>query len=237
MWPQYVDSSDIAHIESVPLAERGLPATTYETVARAGAMWPERVAVRVMPDASDIEGVVSRTFAELLGDVHRVANALHRAGLTRRTTVALVSPNCLELIPALLGAKAAGIAVPINPGLGPEQVARLLKASGATVLIAAGPELQSGTWETARVVAREAGIHALFALRPTDVSDPAPVLEPVEGVHVRYLHEAAAAESSEALVGFESPRGEDLAAFFHTGGTTGAPKLAAHTHANEVIDA
>jgi fatty-acyl-CoA synthase len=29
----------------------------------------------------------------------------------------------------------------------------------------------------------------------------------------------------------------DLAAMFHTGGTTGAPKLAAHTHANEITDA
>ncbi|PWU60788.1 acyl-CoA synthetase, partial [Micromonospora globispora] len=33
------------------------------------------------------------------------------------------------------------------------------------------------------------------------------------------------------------PRSADLAAMFHTGGTTGAPKLAAHTHANEVADA
>ncbi|MGW6929390.1 AMP-binding protein [Lentzea sp. NPDC054927] len=35
----------------------------------------------------------------------------------------------------------------------------------------------------------------------------------------------------------ELPRGTDLAAFFHTGGTTGAPRLAAHTHANEVANA
>ena len=33
------------------------------------------------------------------------------------------------------------------------------------------------------------------------------------------------------------PTATDLAAFFHTGGTTGTPKLAAHTHANQVADA
>ena len=30
------------------------------------------------------------------------------------------------------------------------------------------------------------------------------------------------------------PAPEDLAAFVHTGGTTGAPKIAAHTHANQL---
>lgn len=35
----------------------------------------------------------------------------------------------------------------------------------------------------------------------------------------------------------ELPGSSDLAAMFHTGGTTGAPKLAGHTHANEVTDA
>ena len=35
----------------------------------------------------------------------------------------------------------------------------------------------------------------------------------------------------------EPPSATDLAALFHTGGTTGTPKLAAHTHANEVSDA
>ncbi len=33
------------------------------------------------------------------------------------------------------------------------------------------------------------------------------------------------------------PRGFDMAALFHTGGTTGVPKLAAHTHDNEVANA
>ena len=32
-------------------------------------------------------------------------------------------------------------------------------------------------------------------------------------------------------------RPTDIASYFHTGGTTGAPKLAQHTHANEVFDA
>ena len=48
-------------------------------------------------------------------------------------------------------------------------------------------------------------------------------------------HEPAATQDPRRSPG--PPRSADLAALFHTGGTTGAPKLAAHTHANEVADA
>lgn len=35
----------------------------------------------------------------------------------------------------------------------------------------------------------------------------------------------------------DQPGPGDIASYFHTGGTTGAPRLAAHTHANEVVNA
>jgi len=36
------------------------------------------------------------------------------------------------------------------------------------------------------------------------------------------------------VAGAKPPTAGDLAAFVHTGGTTGAPKVAAHTHANQL---
>jgi acyl-CoA synthetase (AMP-forming)/AMP-acid ligase II len=54
------------------------------------------------------------------------ANALRSAGVARRDGVALISPNVLELIPALLAAEAAAIAVPINPALDRDTLAALL---------------------------------------------------------------------------------------------------------------
>ena len=56
------------------------------------------------------------------------------------------------------------------------------------------------------------------------------------GVTVAYLDAAAQHADPSRFVG-TAPRSADLAALFHTGGTTGAPKLAAHTHAMEVADA
>ena len=49
-----------------------------------------------------------------------------------------------------------------------------------------------------------------------------------------YLDEMIAGQPADHLAGADLPQAGDLAAFVHTGGTTGAPKVAAHTHANQL---
>ena len=77
----------------------------------------------------------------------------------------------------------------------------------------------------------------MLALRPTSPDGPPPDLEPLPGVVVGHLSDLAGHVPHDRLVDITPPEGDDLAAFFHTGGTTGLPKLAAHTHANEIADA
>ncbi|RYP85086.1 acyl-CoA synthetase [Nocardioides guangzhouensis] len=236
LWPTYDGPGDLAAIEAVPLADRGLPGTTYELLVRAASLWPERVALSVMPDGERWEQPSERTFAQLLADVHRYANLFHALGVRRTDGVALLAPNCDELITATLAAQLAGIAAPINSGLSGEHIAELMRRSGARVLVAAGPELAPEVWDHARACAREAGIGTLLALRPTGVGASEEKPFPIRGLQVAYLSARAAEQPYDRFVG-EPPSGNDLAALFHTGGTTGAPKLAAHTHANEVSDA
>jgi acyl-CoA synthetase (AMP-forming)/AMP-acid ligase II len=236
LWPTYDGPGDLAAIEAVPLADRDLPGTTYELLVRAASRWPDRVALSVLPDGERWEHPAERTHAELLADVHRYANAFHALGVRRTDSVALLAPNCDELITATLAAQLAGIAAPINSGLSREHIAELLRRSGARVLVAAGPELSPQVWESARELAVEAGLEALLALSPTGVDPEAAKLTPVDGVRVAHLSGLAAGQPHDRFVG-EPPTATDLAAVFHTGGTTGTPKLAAHTHANEVSDA
>ena len=236
LWPAYDGPGDLAAIEAVPLADRGLPGTTYELLVRAAGLWPDRVALSVLPDGDGGSSRSERTFAELLADVHRYANVFHALGVRRGDAVALLAPNCDELITATLAAELAGIAAPINSGLSGEHIAELLRRSGARVLVAAGPDLAPEVWENARKLAVEAGIDALLALRPTGAAPAEAELLPIDGVQVAYLSALAAEQPHDRFVG-EPPSAADLAALFHTGGTTGTPKLAAHTHANEVSDA
>jgi len=236
LWPRYTGPADLAAIESVALSARGLPDTTYQLLARAAARWPDRTAVSVLPDAAHWPAPATESFAGLLADVHRYANLLHGLGVRRGDAVALMAPNCAELIPATLAAQLAGIAAPLNGSLSARHLAGLLGRSGARVLIAAGPELAPDAWAAAGTLAADGLLDCLLALRPTGAVGPPPPLPPVAGARTAYLAEAAADEDASAFRG-APPGAGDLAALFHTGGTTGVPKLAAHTHANEVADA
>jgi len=236
LWPTYDGPDDLAAIEAVPLADRCLPRTTYELLVRAAGLWPDRVALSVIQDGERWEQPVERTYAELLADVHRYANVLHALGVRRTDGVALLAPNCDELVTATLAAELAGIAAPINSGLSGPHIADLLRRSGARVLVAAGPDLAPEVWESARELASQAGMAALLSLSPTGVGPGEAELTPIDGVRVGHLCALAAEQPHDAFAG-EVPSATDVAALFHTGGTTGAPKLAAHTHTNEVSDA
>jgi len=238
LWPPAAGPDDLAAIEAVPLQDRGLPVSTYAALARAAGLWPDKLAVRVLPDAQRWRAPVERTYRQLLGDVHRTANALHALGVGRGDAIALLSTNCLEMLTALLAAEAIGVAVPINPGLTAAHAAHLIELAQAQVLIAAGPHLDAGTWASAQELAARTSVHTLLALQPTAPDDaPEPrSLAAADGIVTGYLAELSRDAAGDRLP-VEPPRAESLASCLHTGGTTGTPKLAARTHANEVANA
>ncbi|MFE6456626.1 AMP-binding protein [Streptomyces cinereoruber] len=235
LWPDYATPRSLAAIEAVPLAARDLPASTYAVLDRAAELWPDRPAMTFLPRAEEWDKGTTRTFGELRAEVDRIIRVLEAHRLGRHAAVGLISPNTEWLPTALLAAQTAGIAVPVNPHLPAAQISRLLRLGGTRILIAAGPELDPEVWSTARTVAAELRPAALYALRPTGARGPAPALDDLAGITVDHLDAAMAEEADERP--FRTPDAYDLAALFHTGGTTGAPKLAAHTQANEVVDA
>ena len=175
--------------------------------------------------------------------VTRIANALTTLGVRRADAVTLSSVNTSMLYAATLAAQAVGIAAPVNPALSAERIAELIRRTGSRVLVAAGPELDPQLWQRLLGVARQAGMIAVLALRPDGAHrDPPPLAGDApaggtlngRGPVVAYLDEMIAGQPTDRLAGAEPPAAEDLAAFVHTGGTTGAPKVAAHTHANQL---
>ncbi len=236
-WPDRYDRpSDLDVIETVPYAERGVPDTTLAAVERAERLWPSRIALSIMPCGEHWNEAVDLTYGELAASVRSYANALASLGVSRTDTVALVSPNTAQLIPALLGAQAVSIAAPVNPALREDHILHLLQAGNASVVVAAGPEIHPQLWAAAVAAAGLLRPKALLALRPTAAAGSAPQLDQVDGVTVAYLEDLAAAQPGDQLIG-PPPAGSDLAGLFHTGGTTGVPKLAAHTHRMEMADA
>ena len=92
-------------------------------------------------------------------------------------------------------------------------------------------------WARARAIAAQTGARALLALRPTAAPGKPPALEPLDGTEVAYLADADGQQLTTAALPAAPPAASDIASYLHTGGTTGTPKLAARTHANEVSNA
>ena len=218
-----------------------LPASTYQLLLDAARAWPDGIATQWIPDPADHTRCLAWTYAELAGTVTRIANALTALGVRRGDAVTLAGVSTSMLYAATLAAQAAGIAAPVNPALSGERIAELIRRTGSRVLIAAGPELDPQLWSRLLEVARQAGMTAILALRPDGAHGVPPALDTAgddgpdgHPLTVAYLDEMIAGQPSGRLAGADLPQADDLAAFVHTGGTTGAPKVAAHTHASQL---
>jgi len=212
-----------------------LPESTYQLLLDAARAWPDGIATQWIPDPADHTRCLAWTYAELAGTVTRIANALTALGVRRGDAVTLAGVNTSMLYAATLAAQAAGIAAPVNPSLSGERIAELVRRTGSRVLVAAGPELDPQLWPRLLQVARQAGMTAVLALRPDGAQGVPPALDGGGGpLTVAYLDEMIAGQPADHLAGADLPQAGDLAAFVHTGGTTGAPKVAAHTHANQL---
>ena len=140
-------------------------------------------------------------------------------------------PSLIETHATLWGAETVGYAVPINFLLQPEHIAELLKASGARILVALGPHPVLDIWQKA--LALRERVPGLVLLR---VAAPLTPLMPQEEGVIDF-HTALAAQPGDPLVFGEAGRDDEVAAYFHTGGTTGTPKLVAHTHRSQLVAA
>ncbi len=219
------------------------PESTYQLLLDAAGAWPDGIATQWIPDPSDHTRCLAWTYAELAGVVTRIANALTALGVRREDAVTLSSVNTSMLYAATLAAQAVGIAAPVNPALSGERIAELIRRTGSRVLVAAGPELDPQLWQRLLGVARQAGMTAVLALRPDGEHGDPPDLTGgaaaggapgSAGAVVAYLDDVIDGQPTGYLAGADLPKAEDLAAVMHTGGTTGAPKIAAHTHANQL---
>jgi fatty-acyl-CoA synthase len=213
------------------------PASTYQLLLDAARTWPDSVATQWIPDPGDYTRCLAWTYADLAGTVTQIANALIALGVHRPDAVTLSAPNTSMLYATTLAAQAAGIAAPVNPTLSDDHLAGLIRRAQSRVVVTAGPELNEQLWRRMLAMARRAGVTAVLALRPDGACGDPPVL-PTDGLvgsdlTVAYLDEVIAGQQSGHLAG-DLPQPGDLAAFVHTGGTTGAPKIAAHTHANQL---
>src|SRR5215471_13554473 len=131
--------ADIEAIEAQPLSSRSLPSNTYAALLASARRTPSAMALSFFLAADDYKRVYTWTYAELIADVTRAANVFHSLGVTTEHPVAFVLPNLPETHFTIWGGEAAGVALAINPLLEPRQIAELLRAARARVLVTLAP--------------------------------------------------------------------------------------------------
>lgn len=203
-----------------------LPAcSVFEALELAAAAHGERTALAFLPNAAHQGPLLKTRYGELVERVARAANLLRGLGVGPRDVAAYMLPALPETHYVLWGAETAGIALPINPLLSAEDIAALLRAANAKVLIALGPMPGVDLWAKAQAARALAPcVRTLVRLGGGEAPDAD-------------IDFAPAFAASAPRLGFAPPALDDAAAYFHTGGTTGTPRLAVHTHRNQLAAA
>ncbi|MCY1204155.1 2-succinylbenzoate--CoA ligase [compost metagenome] len=227
--------ADIRRLEETPLDEALTVRSTYELFRNSGAAFGDKTALTFLRSGNPADEPIRWSYAQLLAGIHQTANLLHTLGVGPDDAVAVLLPGCLEYHLALWGGEAAGIVQPLNPLLTDEKLVALMTAGRAKVLIAYGSDAESGMWSKAmRLRGQVPTLTTVLRVAPHDEAPGAAGALP-EGV--AEFDVLRAAQPSDRLVSGRDIAPTDIAAYFHTGGTTGAPKLARHSHGAQVFTA
>lgn len=239
------DLADVLAIEAVALADRGLPAGVHDAVARAAAADPIAPALRFVFDATRPDRTRALSYEQLERELWQTANALREAGAGRDDAVAILLPNLPDTLLAVWGATICSRANPINPLLEAEQIAAIARAAGATVMVTLAPIPGSDLHEKA--VAAAAMVPGLRRILTVDITHELPWPKRLVARAARAARRSTPA-AAVPVVDFETvrraassrpafevdERADRVCALFHTGGTTGAPKLGRLTTGNLV---
>jgi fatty-acyl-CoA synthase len=216
--------ADIEQIERIPIGERIACSSTTEALRRAAERSPDRPALTFLPNGSADDTPQRWTYRAYWDEVTAAANLFHELGLTPGTSVALLLPNVPEMLFAIWGAQAAGIAAPINPFLEPDQIAAIARNADAVLLVTLSRDRSPGLWAKAQAV-RERLPTIRHVIEVGGSGDGA----------LDWARETQ--RQPRGRLAFERTLdGSEPSAYFHTGGTTGVPRLACHLHGADVAN-
>lgn len=220
---------DILAFEQAAPLEARIPRTVYEVFKRRGDESPAAMALSMVMTGENDEAVHHVSYGQLLAGITAAANLFVDIGGVG-LGVAYMLPALTTTQEVLWGAEAAGYAVPLNPMLNVDELVSLIQASGAKVLVSTSREM------SAELAAKAAQIHARIpALTVFYVGTGQSDLSVEEGVSD---YRSAISKQPADNLAFDRPQDPDaIVAYFHTGGTTGMPKLVAHTNKNQLTAA
>jgi fatty-acyl-CoA synthase len=235
---KFATAADVRAIEAgADWAQRDRAKSMYDFLSRAKTAHGQRPAFSYQLLSGPKTKAVTLTWSELHGQVTRAANLFRSLGVGEKDVVAYIMPNAPETAITLLGGAVAGIVNPINPLLEPEKISAILRETGAKVVVTlkAFPKTDLPQ-KVAEAVKYAPNVRTVLEV------DLVPYLSGLKKVIVPLVRPKNPSSHSADILSFQAEVAkmpadrltfadgvEDrVAAYFHTGGTTGMPKVAQH---------
>ncbi|MDB5777794.1 MAG: AMP-binding enzyme family protein [Polaromonas sp.] len=213
--------ADIREIESLPYEAFMPHQSVFDGLASAARLHPDRRALTFIASSDTSVPSQSWTYSQFIDQVRRAAQLFTELAGGEPPRVAMLLPAIPQAYFTLWGAETAGVVCPINYLLGAEHIAELVRAARINILVALGPHPELDIWSCVpHLRAHCPGLKAVLAVGG---APDAPDFDAL-------LADRPAREWLQR----PGTSADDLVALFHTGGTTGHPKLARHTHKNQL---
>jgi fatty-acyl-CoA synthase len=217
--------ADIQAIERVPLDERLSVVDFHQRIQLAlKARDPEDTAIYFVPDG-EVDGPVDETsFALLRKKIELTAGLLQSHGVGRADVVAILLPTLPATYWSIIGTMSRAIPFPINWMLEPKHLLGLLIEADVKAVIALGPTPGFKIWDAVASIKDQ-----LPAGLPIwSVAAPGSEILPDSDFEIALARQAETSAPAAIL----PADGQDVAAYIHSGGTTGLPKIVKLSHRN-----
>jgi fatty-acyl-CoA synthase len=212
---------DIEAFERVPLEQRIFSWNLNDWIARGCARDGAKIAIRYIADGDPESTAVEISYADLTARANQAANLFHALGVGGSDVVLFILPTLPQLFVTMLGAVAAGIGCGVNWMLKAEQLAELVRATKAKVVVTLGPTPGYEIWENVQAIRP----HIPSTVHILTVPGPGGAVLPETDFDTLVSRQAG-----DRLVFARTVAPDDIAAYVHSGGTTGSPKLVTLTH-------
>ncbi|HBN14928.1 MAG TPA: acyl-CoA synthetase [Pseudohongiella sp.] len=225
--------ADIIEFEKQPLAKRFPLTNALALIEESAEKYGSDPVIDFILTGRRDDPAVTLSYNDLLSQTRKTANLLGHLGLQGDQAVSIILPTLPQSHPLILGSQVAGIANPINPLLEPAHIAEIIQSAGATMVACLAPSPHSDLWQKlSSILPSLPQVHTVLVIHHPGLTDPHASTTLPGNVKTIDYNSAVAAQQGDSLTHARKLDKNTIAACFHTGGTTGKPKIAQLTHGN-----
>ena len=223
---------------------RDVPKTMYQFLSKTADKFGNRNALSFQITSGPTDKAETLSWRRLHTKSVQAANMFRALGVGENDVVAYLLPNANETVFTMLGGSIAGIVNPINPLLDAEQISSILRETGAKVLVTLKTFPKTDVAQkAAEAVAMAPNVKTVIEVDLLRYLSPpkswiAGLIRPKNPVthSAKVINFTKEMSRQNTTLDFADSKSNRVGAYFHTGGTTGMPKVAQHEYSGMIYN-